>query len=61
MLTLRLPLAGLKVVGSIAAFARWDLVKKDVTLAPTSGGSTSLPYQLGGTTFGLSAGAGLEF
>jgi hypothetical protein len=61
MLTLRLPLAGLKVVGSIAAFARWDLVKKDVALAPASGSSGSLPYQLGGTTFGLSAGAGLEF
>jgi len=61
MLTLRLPLAGLKVVGSIAAFARWDLVKKDVALDPASGTSTSLPYQLGGTTFGLSAGAGLEF
>jgi hypothetical protein len=61
MLTLRLPLAGLRVVGSIAAFARWDLVKKDVALAPASGTSTSLPYQLGGTTFGLSAGAGLEF
>jgi hypothetical protein len=61
MLTLRLPLAGLKVVGSIAAFARWDLVKKEVALDPASGTSTSLPYQLGGTTFGLSAGAGLEF
>ena len=61
MLTLRLPFAGLKVIGSIAAFARWDLVKKDVALDPASGTSSALPYQLGGTTFGLSAGAGLEF
>jgi hypothetical protein len=61
MLVLRLPVGPLKIIGSIAAFARWDLVKKDVTLDPTSGASGSLPYELGGTTFGLSAGAGLEF
>jgi hypothetical protein len=61
MLTLRLPLARLQVVASIAAFARWDLVKQDVALSSSSGTSTTLPYQLGGTTFGLSAGAGLEF
>lgn len=61
MLVLRLPIGPLKVIGSIAAFARWDLVKKDVTLEPVSGGTGSLPYELGGTTFGLSAGAGLEF
>lgn len=61
MLVLRVPIGPLKVIGSIAAFARWDLVKKDVTLEPVSGGTGSLPYELGGTTFGLSAGAGLEF
>lgn len=61
MLTLRLALGPLHLVGSLAAFARWDLVKKDVALQPDAGGSTVLPYQLGGTTFGLSAGAGLEF
>jgi len=61
MLSLRLPVGPVKVIGSIAAFARWDLMKRDTTLAPTAGGSTSLPYQLGGTTFGLTAGAGLEF
>jgi len=61
MLTLRLPVGPVKVIGSIAAFARWDLMKRDTTLAPTAGGSTTLPYQLGGTTFGLTAGAGIEF
>lgn len=61
MLTLRLPFGPVKVIGSLAAFARWDLVKRDTTLAPTAGGSTSLPYELGGTTFGLTAGAGIEF
>lgn len=61
MLTLRLPVGGLKVIGSISGFARWDLVKKDTTLAQTSGGVATLPYRLGGTTFGLTAGAGLEF
>jgi hypothetical protein len=61
MLTLRLPAGPVRVIGSIAAFARWDLMRRDATLAPTAGGSTSLPYQLGGTTFGLTAGVGIEF
>jgi hypothetical protein len=60
MLTLRLPIGPVKAVGSLAAFARWDLVKRDVALASTTG-TESLPYHLGGTTFGLTAGAGIEF
>jgi hypothetical protein len=61
MLTLRIPMGPLKVIGSLAAVARWDLVKKDVVLDPASGAAGALPYTLGGTTFGLSVGAGLEF
>jgi hypothetical protein len=61
MLTLRLPVGPLKVIGSLAAFARWDLVKQDVSLTPTSGTSSALPYTLGGASFGLSVGAGVEF
>jgi hypothetical protein len=61
MLTLRLPIGPVEAVGSIAAFARWDLLKRDVTLPSTTGTASSLPYQLGGTTFGLAAGAGIEF
>jgi len=61
MLTLRFPLGPVKAIGSLAAFARWDLVKKDATLEPVSGSTVSVPYELGGTTFGLSAGVGIEF
>jgi len=61
MLTLRLPVGPVKAIGSLAAFARWDLVKKDVSMPPTTGTSSDLPYQLGGTTFGLSVGVGIEF
>jgi hypothetical protein len=60
MLTLRIPVGPIHLVGSLAAWARWDLVEKSTTLQ-SSAGSATLPYTLGGVTFGLSAGAGLEF
>jgi hypothetical protein len=60
MITLRLPVGPIHLVGSFAAWARWDLVKRDTTLQ-SAGTSATIPYTLGGVTFGLSAGAGLEF
>lgn len=60
-LSLRLPVGPIHAVASIAPFARWDLVKKTVTLTPTSGTSSLTPsYELGGTTFGVAVGAGVE-
>jgi hypothetical protein len=60
MITLRVPVGPIHLVGSFAAWARWDLMKKDTTLE-AAGASSTIPYTLGGATFGLTAGAGLEF
>ena len=54
-LSLRLPLGMARLVLSAAPFARWDLVKKEV-----SGGTAGTTYDVGGTTFGLVGGVGLE-
>jgi len=60
-LSLRLPVGPLRAIVSLAAFARWDLVKKEVTVEVTSGTTTTLnSYDVGGTTFGLVLGAGVE-
>ena len=59
-LSLRFPAGPVHLVLSVAPFARWDLVRKQVTL---TGGGTEVrtgSYDLGGATFGLAAGAGLE-
>ncbi len=60
-LSLRLPLGPTRLVLSAAPFARWDLVKKDVAVPSSSGGTTTQStYEAGGTTFGAVAGVGIE-
>ncbi|HET9554175.1 MAG TPA: hypothetical protein VFP50_14500 [Anaeromyxobacteraceae bacterium] len=59
-LTLRLPVGPVHAVASLAPFARWDLIKKTVTLSSTSTTTTAPSYELGGTTFGIAVGAGIE-
>jgi len=59
-LTLRFPAGPIHLVLSVSPFARWDLVKKRITL--TSGGTeaSTSGYDVGGATFGVAAGAGFE-
>jgi hypothetical protein len=60
-LSLRLPIGPVRLVLSLAPFARWDLVHKDVTVVASDGTTTTeSTYEAGGTTFGVAAGAGLE-
>lgn len=60
-LSLRLPLGPLRAIVSLAPFARWDLVQEEVTIEVTSGAMTTLnTYEVGGTTFGIVVGAGIE-
>jgi hypothetical protein len=54
-LSVRVPMGFARVVLSASPFARWDLVKKEV-----SGGTVGTSYDVGGTTFGLVGGVGLE-
>lgn len=56
--SLRIPTGPVALVVSATPFARWDLVKKDVSVA-TSGFNPTV-YEAGGTTFGLVAGVGVE-
>ena len=55
-----LPAGPLGLVLSATPFARWDLVKKDVTVPTSSGPSTQTVYEAGGSTFGLVLGLGIE-
>lgn len=60
-LSVRLPAGPIRFVLSIAPFARWDLVRKDVTVVVSDGSAeTRNTYDVGGSTFGVAAGAGLE-
>jgi hypothetical protein len=60
-LSVRLPAGPVRLVLSVAPFARWDLVRKDVTVVVSDGSAeTRNTYDVGGSTFGLAAGAGVE-
>lgn len=59
-LTLRFPLGPAKAVVSVAPFARWDLLRKQVTLRAGDTTAATRSYEVGGATFGLVAGAGIE-
>lgn len=60
-LSLRLPVGPARLVLSIAPFARWDIVRRDVTVEVSDGTTaTENTYEVGGSTFGVAAGAGLE-
>ncbi len=54
----RLAVGPAALVLSATPFARWDLVKKDVSVQSSSLDPTV--YEAGGTTFGLVIGAGVE-
>ncbi len=54
----RLPVGPTFLALSATPFARWDLVKKDVSVRTSSLDPTV--YEAGGSTFGLVFGAGLE-
>jgi hypothetical protein len=58
--SLRLPLGPTRLVLSATPFARWDLVKKDVSIQTTAGPDTRTIYEAGGSTFGLVGGLGIE-
>jgi hypothetical protein len=61
-LSLRLPAARPSLVVSVAPFARWDLNRTSSTITVTQGTTvTPTTYELGGTTFGVVVGAGIEF
>ncbi len=61
-LSLRFPMGPFHAVASVAPFARWDLIKRDASVTVTTSGATAqpYPYRLGGATFGVAIGAGLE-
>jgi hypothetical protein len=54
----RLPAGPASLVLSATPFARWDLVKKDVSVRTSALDPTV--YEAGGTTFGVVAGVGIE-
>jgi hypothetical protein len=61
-LSVRAPLGPSRLVLSVAPFARWDLVEKEIDVEVTTGTTTSVrSYDAGGSTFGVVAGLGLEF
>ncbi len=59
-LSVRLPLGRTRLVLSGAPYARWDLVKKEVVVPSSAGAEGRSTYDVGGTTFGVVAGIGLE-
>jgi hypothetical protein len=59
-LSFRFPFGPTRLVLSATPFARWDLVKKEVSVQTTSGTDTRTVYEAGGTTFGIVGGVGIE-
>ncbi len=59
-LSLRLPAGPTHLVLSATPFARWDLVKREVSVETSAGPDTRTIYEAGGSTFGLVAGVGIE-
>jgi hypothetical protein len=58
----RLPvgLGQTRLVLSATPFARWDLVKKEVSVLTSAGPDTHTVYEAGGSTFGVVGGLGIE-
>ncbi len=58
----RLPvgLGSTRLVLSLTPFARWDLVKKEVSVQTSAGTDTHTVYEAGGSTFGAVGGLGIE-
>ncbi len=59
-LSYRLPAGPLHLVLSATPFARWDLVKKEVSVQTSAGPDTHTIYEAGGSTFGVVGGVGIE-
>jgi len=59
-LSFRFPLGPTRLVLSATPFARWDLVKKEVSVQTSSGTDPRTVYEVGGSTFGLVGGVGIE-
>lgn len=59
-LSLRVPLGPVRLVLAATPFARWDLVRKEVSVETSSGSASHTTYEVGGTTFGLVGGLGVE-
>jgi hypothetical protein len=59
-LSLRLPLGPARFVLSATPFARWDLVRKQVTVTVSGATTQRNTYDVGGSTFGLVGGVGIE-
>lgn len=59
-LSYRMPLGPTRLVLSATPFARWDLVKKEVSVATSAGPDARTYYEVGGSTFGLVGGVGIE-
>ena len=59
-LSYRIPFGPTRLVLSATPFARWDLIKKDVTVQTSTGPTNQTTYQAGGSTFGLVGGVGIE-
>jgi hypothetical protein len=60
-LSLRVPVGPTRVIFQVAPFARWDLNKKEITVTGPGGtASSQTTYEIGGSTFGIVGGIGLE-
>jgi hypothetical protein len=56
----RLPVSQVRLVMSLRPFARWDLVKKEMAVQTQSGPEPRTYYEVGGSTFGVVGGLGIE-
>jgi hypothetical protein len=59
-LSIRLPFGPTRLVLSATPFARWDLVRKTVTVNVSGTTTQRNTYDVGGSTFGVVAGVGIE-
>lgn len=55
----RMPLGPVRLVAALTPFARWDIVRKTVSVSTTSP-DTRTTYEAGGSTFGVVGGVGFE-
>jgi hypothetical protein len=56
----RIPLPDVRLVVGLSPFARWDLAKRTVEVRASGGPVSRIPYEAGGTAFGVVASLGLE-
>ena len=56
----RIPVGATRLVLSLTPFARWDLMRKTVTVNVTGSPSDVRTYEAGGSTIGVVGAVGLE-